>query len=257
MKVILFGATGMVGQGVLRECLLDPGVESVLAVGRSPTGQRNAKLREIVHDNFLDFSAIESELAGFDACFFCLGVSSVGMSEDRYRHLTYDITLAAARTLSKLNPGMVFVYVTGRGTNSTEQGSLMWARVKGKTENDLLKLPFKAAYMFRPAGIQPLHGIRSKTAWYQAILCRGRAAADVAQSGGAELRDHHRAGRPRHDQGRARRLSEAGAGKRRHRSRFSCHSGAPDRSALCVALTRAVGMTAETHQIAANFTLLP
>ena len=169
MKVILFGATGMVGQGVLRECLLDPQVQSVLAVGRSPTGQRHAKLREITHDNFLDYSAIESELRGYDACFFCLGVSSIGMDEQRYRHLTYDITLAAATTLSRLNPGMVFTYVTGRGTDSTEQGPLMWARVKGKTENDLLKLPFKAAYMFRPAGIQPLHGIKSKTAWVQVI----------------------------------------------------------------------------------------
>ena len=169
MKVILFGATGMVGQGVLRECLLDADVESVLAIGRSPTGQRHAKLREIVHDDFLDYSAIESELTGYDACFFCLGVSSVGMNEERYRHLTYDITLAAARTLARLNPQMVFVYVTGRGTDLTERGSLMWARVKGKTENDLLKLPFKAAYMFRPAGIQPLHGIRSKTGWVQAI----------------------------------------------------------------------------------------
>jgi uncharacterized protein YbjT (DUF2867 family) len=169
MKVILFGATGMVGQGVLRECLLDPGIESVLAVGRSPTGQRAPKLREILHDNFMDFSAIETQLAGYDACFFCLGVSSIGMDEERYRHLTYDITLAAATTLAKLNPQMVFVYVTGRGTDSTEQGSLMWARVKGKTENDLLKLPFKAAYMFRPAGIQPLHGVGSKTTWVQAI----------------------------------------------------------------------------------------
>jgi uncharacterized protein YbjT (DUF2867 family) len=169
MKVILFGATGMVGQGVLRECLLDADVESVLAVGRSPTGQTHAKLREIVHDNFVDYSAIESQLTGYDACFFCLGVSSVGMNEERYRHLTYDITLAAATTLARLNPGMVFTYVTGRGTDSTEKGSLMWARVKGKTENDLQKLPFKAAYMFRPAGIQPLHGVRSKVAWIQAI----------------------------------------------------------------------------------------
>jgi uncharacterized protein YbjT (DUF2867 family) len=169
MKVILFGATGMVGQGVLRECLLAPSVESVLVVGRSPTAQRNPRLREILHRDFIDFSAIESELAGFDACFFCLGVSSVGMDEERYRHLTHDITLAAATVLAKLNPGMVFIYVTGRGTDSTEQGRLMWARVKGKTENDLLKLPFKAAYMFRPAAIQPLHGIRSKTAWYQAV----------------------------------------------------------------------------------------
>jgi uncharacterized protein YbjT (DUF2867 family) len=169
MKVILFGATGMVGQGCLRECLLDPDVESVLAVGRSPTGQQHAKLREIMHDNFFDFSGLESQLTGFDACFFCLGVSSVGISEERYRHLTYDLTLAAATTLAKVNPGMVFIYVTGRGTDSTERGSLMWARVKGKTENDLLKLPFKAAYMFRPAGIQPLHGIKSKTAWVQAV----------------------------------------------------------------------------------------
>jgi uncharacterized protein YbjT (DUF2867 family) len=159
----------MVGQGVLRECLLDPAVENVLAVGRSPTGQQHAKLREIVHGDFMDYSAIESRLAGYDACFFCLGVSSVGMDEERYRHLTYDITLAAATTLSRLNPGMVFTYVTGRSTDSTEQGPMMWARVKGKTENDLLKLPFKAAYMFRPAGIQPLHGIKSKTAWVQAI----------------------------------------------------------------------------------------
>jgi uncharacterized protein YbjT (DUF2867 family) len=168
MKVILFGATGMVGQGVLRECLLDGGVERVLVVGRSPTGAQHAKLREIVHGSFLDFSSIEAELAGYDTCFFCLGVSSVGMNEERYRHLTYDITMAAATTLARLNPQMVFIYVTGRGTDATEKGGLMWARVKGKTENDLRKLPFKAAYMFRPAGIQPLHGIRSKTAWYQA-----------------------------------------------------------------------------------------
>jgi uncharacterized protein YbjT (DUF2867 family) len=168
MKVILFGATGMVGQGVLRECLLDPGVESVLAVGRSPTGQKQEKLRELVHDNFVDFSAIEPQLKAYDACFFCLGVSSIGMDEARYRHATYDITMAAATTLSRLNPGMTFIYVTARGTDSTGQGSRMWARVKGKTENDLLKLPFKAAYMFRPAAIQPLHGVRSKTAWIHA-----------------------------------------------------------------------------------------
>jgi uncharacterized protein YbjT (DUF2867 family) len=141
----------------------------VLAVGRSPLREQQPKLREIVQSDFTDYSAIESQLTGYDACFFCLGVSSIGMAEERYRHLTYDITLAAAKTLARLNPQMVFVYVTGRGTDSTERGSLMWARVKGKTENDLLRLPFKAAYMFRPAGIQPLHGIRSKTAWVQAI----------------------------------------------------------------------------------------
>ena len=170
MKVILFGATGMVGQGVLRECLVDSGIESVLVVGRSPLRvPPQPKLREILHQDFTDYSDIEPQLTGYDACFFCLGVSSIGMEAERYRHLTYDITLAAARTLSRLNSQMVFVYVTGRGTDSTEQGALMWARVKGKTENDLLKLPFKAAYMFRPAGIQPLHGVRSKMAWAQAI----------------------------------------------------------------------------------------
>jgi uncharacterized protein YbjT (DUF2867 family) len=169
MKVILFGATGMVGQGVLHECLRDPAVSHVLAVGRSATGRHDAKLAEIVRDNFLDYSDIEPQLAGYDACFFCLGVSSVGMDAERYRHLTYDITMAAATTLARLNPQMAFVYVTGAGTDSSERGRLMWARVKGKTENDLLKLPFRATYMFRPAAIQPLHGVRSKTAWVNAI----------------------------------------------------------------------------------------
>src|ERR1700752_4565789 len=169
MKVILFGGSGMVGQGVLHECLVDASVESVLSVGRSPLGVQHAKLREVLHKDFTDYSAIEPQLAGYDACFFCLGVSSIGMDAERYRHLTYDITMAAAKTLARLNPGMVFTYVTGRGTDSTEQGSLMWARVKGKTENDLLKLPFKAAYMFRPGGIPPLHGVRSKTGWINAI----------------------------------------------------------------------------------------
>jgi uncharacterized protein YbjT (DUF2867 family) len=169
MKVILFGATGMVGQGVLRECLLDPDVTEVLSVGRSQSGVQHAKLREVLHDDFTDFSRIEAQLAGYDACFFCLGVSSIGMDAERYRHLTYDVTMAAAKTLARLNPGMVFTYVTGKGTDSTERGSLRWARVKGKTENDLLKLPFKAAYMFRPSGIQPLHGVRSKTGWINVV----------------------------------------------------------------------------------------
>ena len=169
MKVILFGATGMVGQGVLRECLLAADVESILAVGRSPSGVRDPRLHELTHADFFDWSAVEPQLTGYDACLFCLGVSSVGMAEDKYRHLTYDLTMAAARTLSRLNPGMTFIYVTGQGTDSTEQGKSMWARIKGKTENDLRKLPFKAAYMFRPGGIQPLHGVRSRTALYQTI----------------------------------------------------------------------------------------
>jgi uncharacterized protein YbjT (DUF2867 family) len=169
MKVILFGATGMVGQGVLRECLLAPDVESVLTIGRSVTGQQDAKLQEIAQKDLANLSPIENQLSGYDACFFCLGVSSVGMKEEDYRRITYDLTIAVAGTLVRLNPAMTFIYVSGTNTDSTEQGRSMWARVKGKTENDLLKMPFKAAYMFRPGYIQPLHGIRTKTAWYGAI----------------------------------------------------------------------------------------
>ena len=168
MKVLLFGATGMVGQGVLRECLLDPEVTGVLAVVRSPTGQEHPKLREIVHADLAKLDGIAAELAGHDACFFCLGISSAGMSEESYTRVTYDLTLAAAELLVKQSPGMTFVYVSGQSTDSTERGRFMWARVKGKTENALLRLPFKAAYMFRPGFIQPLHGIKSKTALYRA-----------------------------------------------------------------------------------------
>ena len=169
MNAILFGATGMVGQGVLRECLLDPDVHTVLSIGRSATGQQHQKLRELVHRDFLDFSAIENELSGFDACFFCLGITSVGMTEESYRRITYDFTISAAQTLARLNPGMTFIYVSGMGTDSSERGRAMWARVKGKTENALLRRLFKAAYMFRPAAIVPLHGIRSKTRLYRAF----------------------------------------------------------------------------------------
>jgi uncharacterized protein YbjT (DUF2867 family) len=167
MRVLLFGATGMVGQGVLRECLLDPDVEIVVAVVRSPTGQQHPKLRELVHKDFLDFSPIENQLSGFDACFFCLGVSSAGMSEENYQRITYGFTLAAACVLARLNPGMTFIYVSGTGTDSSERGSSMWARVKGKTENELLRLPFHAAFMFRPGLIVPLHGVQSKTRLYR------------------------------------------------------------------------------------------
>src|SRR4051794_14358159 len=165
MNVLLFGATGMVGQGVLRECLLDPDVRQVLVVGRRATGQRHEKLRELVLPEVADLSAAEPELSGFDACLFCLGVSAAGMTEERYASLTYDLTLAVAETLARLNPGMTFVYVSGMGTDSSERGRTMWTRVKGRTENALLRLPFKAAYMFRPAGIVPLHGIQSSTRW--------------------------------------------------------------------------------------------
>jgi len=167
VKVILYGATGMVGQGVLRECLVDPEVEQVLALGRRACGVENPKLLEIVRPELFDYSDIEHELAGYDACFFCLGVSAAGMNEEQYTKITYELTLAAAETLVKLNPNMTFIYVSGAGTDGTEQGRTMWARVKGKTENDLLKLPFKAAYMFRPALIQPMHGIKSRTTAYR------------------------------------------------------------------------------------------
>jgi uncharacterized protein YbjT (DUF2867 family) len=169
MKVIVFGASGMVGQGALRECLLAPDVERLLSVGRSATGQTHDKLRELVHADFGDFSAVERELTGWDACFFCLGVSAAGMSEADYRHVTYDFALAAATTLARLNPAMTFVYVSGAGTDSSEAGRSMWARVKGATENALARLPFKAVYLFRPALIQPLHGIKSKTKMYRVL----------------------------------------------------------------------------------------
>jgi uncharacterized protein YbjT (DUF2867 family) len=169
VKVILFGASGMVGQGVLRECLLDPEVEGVLSIGRSATGQRHPKLRELRRSDLFDYSGLGADLIGWDACFFCLGVSSAGMKEADYRRTTYDLTLAAARALVHLNPGMTFIYVSGAGTDSSEEGRSMWARVKGATENALLRLPFKAAYMFRPGVIRPLHGVRSKTRLYRAL----------------------------------------------------------------------------------------
>jgi uncharacterized protein YbjT (DUF2867 family) len=165
MKVILFGATGMVGQGVLRECLLDPEVARVLAIGRMATGQHHAKLHEIVHKDLTDLSGISSQLSGYDACFFCLGVSSVGMAEPDYRRITYDLTLSVARILAEQNPNMTFVYVSGAGTDSSEHGRSMWARVKGETENALLRLPFQGAYMFRPGYIHPLHGALPKIRW--------------------------------------------------------------------------------------------
>jgi uncharacterized protein YbjT (DUF2867 family) len=165
MKVIIFGASGMVGQGALRECLLDPDVEAVLAIGRSASGQHHAKLKELVQEDVSDLKMIESELRGYGACLFCLGVSAVGMSEQDYRRITYDLTLKVAQALERLNPKMTFVYVSGGGTDSTERGLSMWARVKGATENALLAMPFERAYMLRPGFIRPLHGIAAKTRW--------------------------------------------------------------------------------------------
>ncbi len=157
----------MVGQGLLRELLLDPDIVYVLSIVRTPSGQRHPKLRELEHANFFDFSSLESELSGFDAAFFCLGATSAGKTEAEYSRVTYEITMAVAEPLARLNPDMTFVFISGAGTDSTERGRVMWARVKGRTENALLRLPFKAAYMFRPAVIQPMHGVQSRTSLYR------------------------------------------------------------------------------------------
>jgi len=166
MNVLIFGATGMVGQGVLRECLLANDVARVTAVGRTATGVQHPKLRDLLVPDLMNYAQVEGELRGYDACYFCLGVSSAGMDEAQYSRITYDLTLAAAAVLARLNPQMTFVYVSGTGTDSTERGSVMWARVKGRTENALRRLPFKGVYLFRPGVIQPLNGARSKTRVY-------------------------------------------------------------------------------------------
>jgi uncharacterized protein YbjT (DUF2867 family) len=166
MKVLIFGATGMVGQGVLLECLRDTEVEFVVTLGRTATGVRDPKLREIVHRDLLNYGGMEESLAGFDACFFCLGVASTGMKEAEYERVTYGFTMAAAEALSRVNPGMTFTYISGSGTDSTERGRVMWARVKGRTENALLRLPLNA-YAFRPGFIEPMDGIQSKTPMYR------------------------------------------------------------------------------------------
>ncbi len=192
----------MVGQGVLRECLLDPDLDSVLVIGRKTIGQQHGKLQEIIQEDLADLSAIERRLAGYDACFFCLGVSAAGMNEQAYRRVTYDLTISVAGTLARLNPAMTFIYVSGSGTDSTEQGRMMWARVKGKTENALLRMPFHAAYMFRPGYIQPLHGIRTKTGWYAAILHSDGAALSHLEIAFPQVRDHDGVRWPRDAQGR-------------------------------------------------------
>jgi uncharacterized protein YbjT (DUF2867 family) len=170
MNILLFGATGMIGQGVLRECLLDPHVQLVETIGRTATNVQHSKLRELVQPDLWNYTAIEPQLTGFDACFFCLGVASSGMTEKDYEHVTYGITIAAAETLCRLNPKMVFIYVSGAATDSSEKGRMMWARVKGKTENALLRMPFAAAYMFRPGFIEPAHGETSRTKLYRVLF---------------------------------------------------------------------------------------
>ncbi len=164
MKIVLYGATGMVGQAVLRACLLDPEVSTVVSVGRSAIGRQHPKLREVITPEVADANPVAEEFADADACFFCLGVSSAGLSEERYRQVTYDLTLSVARTAAATRPEMTFVYISGAGTDSA--GSSMWARVKGRTEDDLLALPLRA-YMFRPGFIQPVHGETSRTRLYR------------------------------------------------------------------------------------------
>ncbi|KAA2240372.1 NAD-dependent epimerase/dehydratase family protein [Chitinophaga agrisoli] len=169
IRVIITGTTGMVGEGVLHECLQNPLVDEVLIINRKPLGVTHPKLREIIHTDFYNLSAIERELAGFDACFFCLGVSSVGMNEPAYTKVTYTLTMHVAETLSRLNADMIFCYVSGAGTDSTEKGRSMWARVKGKTENDLRRLPFKKAHAFRPGFIKPTEGLTRTHRFYKYI----------------------------------------------------------------------------------------
>jgi uncharacterized protein YbjT (DUF2867 family) len=161
LNIVLFGATGMVGEGVLHVSLNHSDVGSVLVIGRSSCGITHPKLREIVHNDFFDYSPIEPMMRGYNACFFCLGVSSIGKNESSYSRITYDLTMEAARTLAELNRDMTFSYISGAGTDSSEAGRSMWARVKGKTENHLSKLPFKAVYLFRPGFIKPIRGLKN------------------------------------------------------------------------------------------------
>lgn len=168
MRVILYGASGMVGQGVLRECLADSQVHSVLLVGRRPLGIVHPKVSELVLKDLLDYSSTEGQLAGFDACLFCLGISSVGLGEAEYRETTYDLTMAAAYTFYRNNPGKRFIYISGAGTDSTGSGRVMWARIKGQTENELFSLSSES-YALRPGYIQPLKGIRSRSRLTQAF----------------------------------------------------------------------------------------
>lgn len=169
IKAIITGSTGMVGEGVLHECLLHPDVESVLVINRKPCGQTHAKLQEIIHPDFFDLTPIESRLTGYNACFFCAGVSSVGMKEAEYTRVTYDLTMNFAQTLCRLNPGMTFCYVSGSGTDSTEKGRMWWARVKGRVENDLVKMPFKTACNFRPPFMLPTKGLKNTLSFYKYI----------------------------------------------------------------------------------------
>jgi uncharacterized protein YbjT (DUF2867 family) len=168
-KVVITGTTGMVGKGVLLECMDHSSIENILIVNRSPLGITHPKVKEVLIEDFFDLSSVLDELKGFDACFFCLGITSIGQSEASYTRTTYDLTVNFAEAFIDQNVKSIFCYVSGAGTDSSEKGNSMWARVKGKTENRLLEMPFKRTYLFRPGYIQPLRGIKSKTGWYQAL----------------------------------------------------------------------------------------
>jgi uncharacterized protein YbjT (DUF2867 family) len=170
INAIVTGATGMVGEGVLHECLRHPDVESVLVIGRRPCGVSHPRLKEIVHSDFYNITSIQDQLAGYNACFFCLGVSSIGMNEEKYSKLTFDLSTHVAGVLLKQNPDLVFCYVSGSGTDSTEKGRTMWARVKGRTENTLLNMGFKKAFMFRPGFMKPTPGLKNVLKFYGAVL---------------------------------------------------------------------------------------
>jgi uncharacterized protein YbjT (DUF2867 family) len=217
MNVLLFGATGMVGQGVLRECLLDPGVQMVQTVGRSATGAQNPKLRGVVHQDLWHYDAIAAQLTEFDSCFFCLGVSSSGMPEADYERVTFGITMAAAEILCRLNPRMTFVYVSGAGTDSSERGRSMWARIKGKTENALQRLPFAAAYMFRPGIIEPLYGVKPNSSLSSVLFTCQTAAAD-ASADLSESSFDDRTGWSRHVSHSEERLPSTSSGEQRYSS---------------------------------------
>jgi len=189
IRAIITGATGMVGEGVLHECLQHPQVEAVLTINRQTCGIVHPKLTEIIHNNFFDLAAIAPQLSGYNACFFCLGLSSVGMKEGDYYRVTHTLTLHVADVLSQLNPGMTFCYISGAGTDSSGKGKIMWARVKGKTENDLMQLPFREVYAFRPAFIKPIKGLKRTHAFYKYITWLFPLARAVYPAGFCTLQE--------------------------------------------------------------------
>jgi uncharacterized protein YbjT (DUF2867 family) len=189
IKAIIFGATGMVGEGVLLQVLDHPDVDSVLVIGRKSCSRKHPKLKEVIHNDFYNYSTIEEHFKGYNACFFCLGVSSVGMNEKDYYHVTYDLTMQAASALSKLNPDMTFCYVSGAGTDSSEKGRLKWARVKGKTENHLMTLPFKAVYLFRPGFMKPVNGQKNIKSIFKVVTFIYPAIKMLFPNSGCKLED--------------------------------------------------------------------